>query len=218
MLLASSALANTSCQTIYGGGETCITTGNLILNKTVQNPQNGLYVENLNINDPRYSPNQTVSFQITIRNTENAVLSKVEVKDILPQYVTFVSGPGSYDANTNTVTFEIKDFPKNEAKTYTIQGKIADTSKFPFTEGVTCVVNQSIMNVSNGQSAQDNAQFCIQTKVSVTPTPVITTKGGLPVYPAPKIASTPSTGPEMLPLLALVPSAITGFILRKKSK
>jgi uncharacterized repeat protein (TIGR01451 family) len=208
----NNALANTSCQPIYGGGESCNQTGNVILDKTVQNPSNGLYVNSLNVNDPKYAPGQTVNFQITIRNTENSTLSNVEVKDILPQFVSFVSGPGSFDANTNTLTFNIGNFPANEARTYTIQGKVASAGSFPFSEGTTCVVNQSIMNVSNGQSAKDNAQFCIQTKTTIT------TKAGLPVYPAPVITTTPSTGPEMLPFLALIPTGIAGFILRKKSK
>lgn len=210
LLLNGSAQAATSCQPIYGGGETCIQTGNVLLDKTVQNPVNGLYVDNLNINDVKFTPGQTVNFNITIRNTEDTVLSNVVIKDVLPQYVSYVSGPGTYDANTNTLTFEIKDFPKNEARTYEVKGKIADSDKFPFSEGVTCVVNQAIMNASNNQSAQDNAQFCIETKVKG-----IETKAGLPVYPAPEIKVTPSTGPAALPLLALIPSAIAGFFLRK---
>jgi uncharacterized repeat protein (TIGR01451 family) len=213
LLFAGNALANTSCQPIYGGGESCTQTGNILLNKTVQNPSNGLYVDNLNINDAKYTPGQTVNFNITIRNTENKALSNVEVKDVFPQYVSFVAGPGNFDANTNTLTFEIPNFPANEARTYTIQGKIANAGSFSFANGTTCVVNQSIMNASNGQSAQDNAQFCIQTATTTT----VVTQPSLPVYPAPKIVATPSTGPEILPLLGLIPSAIAGFILRKKS-
>jgi len=212
-ILTGNVLAATSCQPIYGGGETCIQTGNVLLDKTVQNPSNGLYVDSLNINDTRFTPGQTVNFNITIRNTEDANLSKVTVKDVLPQYVNYVSGPGTYDANTHTLTFEIADFPKNEARTYEVKGKIANSDKFPFSDGVTCVVNQAIMNASNGQNAQDNAQLCIETKVKGAET-----KGGLPVYPAPEIKTTPSTGPGTLPLLALIPSAIAGFVLRRKSK
>ncbi|MCL5746958.1 MAG: hypothetical protein M1277_01605, partial [Patescibacteria group bacterium] len=43
-----------------------------------------------------------------------------------------------------------------------------------------------------------------------------TTKGGLTVLPAPKIVATPSTGPEALPLLALLPTGFIGFLIRKK--
>ena len=215
MLFATNTFAATSCQPIYGGGETCTQTGNIVLDKTVRNPQNGLYVDNLNINDAKYLPGQTVNFNITIRNTENKVLTNVEVKDVLPQYVTFVSGPGNFDANTHALTFNIGNFPANEARTYTVQGKIADANSFSFANGTTCVVNQSIMNASNGQSAQDNAQFCIQLTTTTT---VVATKGGLPVVSTAPITVTPSTGPGMLSLLALIPTGLAGFILRRKSK
>jgi uncharacterized repeat protein (TIGR01451 family) len=216
LLLAKNTFASTSCQPIYGGGQSCTQTGNIVLNKTVLNPSTGLYVDGLNINDPKYNPGQTVTFQITIRNTENKTLSNVEVKDVLPQYVSFVSGPGNFDANTNTLTFNVGNFPANEARTYTIQGKVADASSFSFANGSTCVVNQSIMTASNGQSAQDNAQFCIQ--LSTPTTTVVLTKSGLPVVTAAPVITTPSTGPEALPLLALIPTGIAGFILRRKSK
>jgi uncharacterized repeat protein (TIGR01451 family) len=214
LFITSSAFATTSCQPIYGGGESCSQTGNIILDKTVQNPSNGLFVDNLNINDPKYSPGQTVNFNITIRNTENKVLTNIEVKDVLPQYVSFVSGPGNFDKNTNTLTFNIGNFPANEARTYTVQGKIADQGSLPFVNGTTCVVNQSVMHASNGQSAQDNSQFCVQ----LTTTTTVITKGGLTVVTPAPITTTPSTGPEMLPLLALIPSGIAGFFLRRKSK
>ncbi len=43
-------------------------------------------------------------------------------------------------------------------------------------------------------------------------------KGGFPVYPAPVMNQTPATGPEMLPLLGMIPTALAGFALRRKSK
>ncbi len=45
-----------------------------------------------------------------------------------------------------------------------------------------------------------------------------TTKGGLPVYPPTKATKTPDTGPESLALFGLIPSAIGGMFLRRKSK
>lgn len=45
-----------------------------------------------------------------------------------------------------------------------------------------------------------------------------TTKGGLPVYPAPSMNQTPATGTEMFSLLGLLPAAGAGLFLRRKSK
>lgn len=44
------------------------------------------------------------------------------------------------------------------------------------------------------------------------------TKGGQPVYEAPKTVETPETGPELLGLLGFIPTAAIGHFLRKKSK
>jgi hypothetical protein len=46
--------------------------------------------------------------------------------------------------------------------------------------------------------------------VNVTPTPV--------VLSAAIVKTTPATGPEMLPLFGLIPAALGGLFLRKKSK
>ena len=35
------------CEPIYGGGQTCVSRGNIILNKAVQNPSTKQYLDNL---------------------------------------------------------------------------------------------------------------------------------------------------------------------------
>lgn len=230
-LLVASGLsyADTTCQPIYGGGQTCVTAGNLLIDKKVQNPSNQLYVDNLGVNDPKYSPDQTVNFQINITNTGSQTLNKVTVKDILPSYVSYVSGPGSYDANTNTLTFETTDLKANETRTFTVTGKVASSNSIPQNQGVSCVINQA-QGIVDGKASQDNAQFCIQqpttpvsgtgpSKGGVIAEPVIpmTTKGGIKVFPPPMVTTTPATGPELFALIGLIPGAGLGFFLRKSA-
>ncbi len=64
------------------------------------------------------------------------------------------------------------------------------------------MVNQSFAS-ANDINVQDNAQLCIQKT--------------LPVFPAPTAKTTPKTGPEALALIGLIPSAIAGLVLRKRS-
>jgi len=98
-----------------------------------------------------------------------------------------------------------------ESKTFTVTAKTADQGQIPSDQGITCVVNQVMATSDNGQQSSDNSQFCIQKPV------LGETKGGLKVFPAPAITTTPATGPEMLPLIGLIPSGALGFLLRKKS-
>jgi uncharacterized repeat protein (TIGR01451 family) len=205
------AFADTSCQPIYGGGQTCITTGNISINKTVINPQTNQFVDNLSINDPRHQPGFITTFQIAVTNTGNASISRIRVSDIFPQYVTFSSGTGNFDNNTKTLTFEISNLSANETRNFTIQGKVVDSSLIPISLGsVVCVVNQAIAtNLDNtSQVSQDNAQFCIEK---------VATSSSFPVFPTTQITTTPATGAESLVLFSLIPTGLAGWFLRKQS-
>jgi uncharacterized repeat protein (TIGR01451 family) len=76
-------LADSSCQTIYGGGQTCTNSGNISINKTVANPNTNQYVDNLTMNDAHYKPGDTLWFKLDVKNTGNTKISKVEVKDVV---------------------------------------------------------------------------------------------------------------------------------------
>src|SRR6266446_5435211 len=45
LLFTSNAFADVVCQPVYGGGQTCVTTGNVQVNKKVQNPQTGQFID-----------------------------------------------------------------------------------------------------------------------------------------------------------------------------
>jgi uncharacterized repeat protein (TIGR01451 family) len=206
-LLASRTTTNASvtCQPIYGGGQTCTSSGNIQISKTVQNPQTGAFVTSLGINDPKFSPGQTVPFQVTISNTGGSNISQVTVSDIMPQFLNFVSGPGNFTANNQTLTFTVSNLAAGASQTFNVIGQVVGANQLPTNQGVVCVVNQAQVSTSDNQTSQANAQLCIQQQ---TPQ----------VQPAPTIKQTPPTGPEMLPLLGLIPTGLLGFLLRKKAK
>ncbi|MCL6096370.1 MAG: DUF11 domain-containing protein [Patescibacteria group bacterium] len=202
------------CQALYGGGQTCTPNFSFTINKLVQVPGKGggQYVDNLSINDPKYSPSQNVNYQIIVTNTGSQTIPTVNVTDTFPQFITFVSGVGNYNQSNNTLNFTISNLEAGKSVTYTLTARTADANKLP-NEGIICeqpnnnrVTNQVRAVDSNGDSDSDSSQVCIQKNV-------------LPaVAPAPKIVTTPATGPEMLPLLGLIPGALGGLMLRRKSK
>jgi hypothetical protein len=205
--------ADVSCQAIYGGGQSCVTTNSITINKTVLNPQTNQFVNNLSTNDPKYLPGYITTFQISVTNTGNTNISKVDIKDIFPRYVSFGSGAGNFDAKTNTLFFSITDLAPNETRKYSIVGRVYNTEKISISDGSTvCVVNQAIASIDGNIVGQDNAQFCIQKTIATA-----TTKGGFPVYTAVQTASTPDTGAEALVLFGLIPTGIAGMFLRKNS-
>lgn len=209
---AQVSAAGVTCQPIYGGGQTCVTAANIQIDKRVQNPANSQFVDNLGTNDTKFSTNQTVTFQLIVTNTGGNTIDRVQVKDVFPQFVSFTSGPGNFDANTKTLTFEVSGLAVSESRTFTVTGKVGSDSALTGNGGIVCVVNQSSAQiVSTNQMSQDNSQFCIQKGIPMK------TKGGLPVLPAPVMTTTPPTGPEMAVLPLLGGSGILGYFLRRKS-
>lgn len=198
------------CTPIYGGGESC-PGYSFSIQKYVQKPGKGTgnFVNNLSINDPKYAPNQNVTFQVTLKNTGSKKIPTITVADVFPKYLSFVSGPGNFNTKTKTLVFTVSNLDPGENTTYNIVGKTADTNNLP-DEGVICQVNQATATDSSGGVNKASSQFCLQKQVLGKSQPQ--------VMPAPQLSTTPATGPEMLPLALLVPGALGGFMLRRKSK
>lgn len=205
---ATPALAD-DCQPIYGGGENCQQRGNVVINKTVQHPQNGAFVDNLGVNDPKFGPDSTVTFQLTVTNNGGTDVDKATVKDIFPQFISFNAGPGSFDAGSKTLTFDVFNLKAGESRTFTLTGKVSSINNLP--DNTSCVVNQGFVS-ANDITNQDNAQLC------VAKVPSVTTKGGPQVFPIPNVTTIPTTGPEAIPMALMGISGTIGYFIKKHSR
>lgn len=197
------------CQPIYGGS-TCANS-TLSIDKTVQNPTNSQYVDNLTFSDPKFAPEGQVMFRITVTNTGDTTLSDIKAVDSFPQNLSYVSGNGYFDTKARTFTMTIDSLKAGESKTFELKTQIAKESDLPASAAF-CLVNTVSVTDGKTPAAVDNTQFC------VTKTPgQQTTKGGLPVYPAQPVKTTPATGAEGLALIALPSLMAAGGLLRKKA-
>ena len=199
------------CQMIYGGGEVCPPSIKFTLDKKVQNPTTGAFVDNLGVNDPKYKASQKITFKITISNTGTAAIENVTITDTLPQFIGFDSGSGNYDRATNKFSVTINKLEVGESKTFDLVGRAADAKTLPQDKGMVCPINTVDAKENKGTGAQDSSQVCIEKEVT-TPG-----KGGPVVQPPVKVTTTPQTGPEMFTLAALIPAGLTGFYLRRKA-
>lgn len=213
LLFVNRAFAQTPCQPIYGGGETCISTGDVTVDSKILNPDTNKFVDNLGVNDAKYKSGFIVTFQILITNNRKTVIKKVNIQNIFPQFVNFSSGPGSFDVNTKKLSFDVDNLTPSETRTFNILGKIAGASQLSFPGNVICLANQVIASVPDPALGQDNTQFCIEKSLPAIASS--TTKGGFPVYSSVSVSSSPKTGPEMLGLIALLPTGLIGWFLRK---
>ncbi len=212
------AAGTVTCQPIYGGGQTCVQAGNISVDKKLAHPKTNSLIDNIGVNDDKFAPESVVTFQIAVTNTGGSRINKVAVKDIFPQYVDFAAGVGNFDSNNKTLSFEISDLNASETRTFNIVGKVVSASALPVDRGVVCVVNQATAkDVSFSEESRDSAQLCIEKALPVPTVIPQETKGGIKVFPPQKTFTTPATGPEMLPLFALIPTGALGAFLRKKA-
>jgi uncharacterized repeat protein (TIGR01451 family) len=206
VLAVSTPKVYADCQLLYGGGETC-TSYNFTIDKKVQVPGKGggNYVDNLWINDARYSPSQTIKYQLIVTNTGTDTIPTINIVDTFPQYISFVSGAGTYNSNSKTLSITINNLGGGQSQTINLQAVTADSKTVPV--GVVCddrTKNQVNADDTHGDTGYDSSQVCIQNSTAV--------------LPATTVKTTPATGPEMLPLALLLPGALGGILLRKKTQ
>lgn len=221
--LINKAFAQEPCQSIYGGGTTCIKTQDITVDSKVLNPSTNKMVDNLAINDAKYKSGFIVIFQVAITNNRKTIIEKTNIQDIFPQFVSFSSGPGSFDTTTRTLAFDADNLMPSETRTFNILGRIVNASQLSFSENVICLANQVKAFVPDPAVGQDNSRLCIEKK---SMSPVATTKGeyqtvppkvGFPIFPPVFVTTSPSTGPESLVLFSLIPTGILGWFLRKRT-
>lgn len=194
-LLVTPTFAAVRCETQYGGREVCVRTGKVQIDKEVFDPQQKKFVDNMGLNDYKFSPGEEVTFKIKVKNVGDDNLPLINVIDTLP---SMFQNPGG------SPLFQLKDLKPGEEKEKEIKAKVVASDKFPADKSVLCVVNAAEA-VSGSDKDRDTAQVCLERKV-------------LPQKRAPKVL--PQTGPEhtilftVLSLLALT----SGIYLVKFNK
>ncbi len=158
------------------------------------------YVDNLSPSDPRFAPEQQIVFRLKVKNTSDVSLNNVEVKDFVPEFLTPVSGSGSFDAASRIVSFNAGDFAAGQEKVYFLTMKISSQNQMPADKGLICEINKS--EASNSEVFdEDSAQFCIEKQVL-------------------GVQHVPSAGPEMgFALMGLEVGLLgVGITLKKRAK
>jgi uncharacterized repeat protein (TIGR01451 family) len=184
-LLARPVSAEVTCTTQYGGGQTCTTTSNLLVNKKILNPVSKQYVDNLGQNDHLFAAGEEVTFAVSIKNVGDTVLNNVVFTDTLPAFLEWVGG--------DQLTSTINALKPGEAVTKTIKAKVV--AAFPAAKNVVCLKNVA-KAVAGAMSDQDSSQLCISVSL-----PKVVPKAG-------------AEGLLFLPLLSGIGFYLTRFNLK----
>lgn len=170
LLLVAPRVFADMCTTQYGGTTTC-QPSDLTVNKQVKNPSTSVFVENLTTTDPTFAPGTELMYRLIIKNSSGETFNPVTVKDTLPAYLEFVSGPGTYNKDSKVLEFKLENLIAGQSRTVEILAKVAGADQFPEGKSLFCVVNLAEVSALN-RFDSDSAQACIQNGEKVTTLPV----------------------------------------------
>ncbi len=147
----------------YIGATTTQPAKQFLIEKKILNPQNNQFVDNLNLEQQTFLPNQEVTFRVTVTNVIQSELKNIVVTDRLPDALNFISTSfGTYDNTIKTITLKIDKLKVGENKTFEIKAKIKPEAEL--SNNVICQTNLARGRVSN-MVEEDTATFCIQKHV-----------------------------------------------------
>jgi uncharacterized repeat protein (TIGR01451 family) len=116
-----------------------------------------VFVENLTTTDPLFAPGSEITYRLIIKNNSGETFNPVNVKDILPSYLTFIAGsPGTFDYDTsiNVVNFKLENFYAGETRSFDLRCKVASNAT------ASCISNVAEVRALN-RFDSDSAQACI---------------------------------------------------------
>lgn len=171
-----------------------------LVNKTVLDPRNNQFVDNLSIDQYKFLPDQDVWYRIEYKNITGNQIDNVIGKDILPAGMQFVSGDGVYDPGTNTVTVTVDHIAPYSSRYWDIKARfVSGKGGLPVDTGC---VNNYAEGRRDSEMMADYASVCVSNKVLG------------------EVSELPRTGPEIGLILAgsLMMALFGGYLmLRRRS-
>lgn len=135
------------------------------IDKKVRDVGSTQYYDNIEASNKTFFEKDVVEFQINVKNVSTEVMYNVNVKDMLPKYLSLIFYPGKFDSDQYIVEWNIDKLEAGETKTYLIRAKIDNSSKLNL---VTKQTNKAEA-CGAGQCDADTASYFIG-KISVPAT------------------------------------------------
>jgi len=175
----------------YGYGTTEVK-NKISIDKKIRSVGDTQYFDNIEASKKTFFEKDVVEFQIRIENISTEIVYNINVKDILPKYLTLIFYPGKFDSDQYIVEWDIDKLAAGESKTYLIRAKINDSNKL------------------NGLTKQSNkAEACGGGSCNVDYASYFIGKTTVPATGAADIA---------LKTILVISTAATGFYFRKLAR
>ncbi len=192
LYLASFLNAKTAFAQYYSQGEG---SKQIIVDKKVRPINDDTFYDNIDPGKKTFIDGEQLEFKITVKNTGEQILYNIEVKDILPQYLTLLFFPGVYNKTDNNLVTKIDQLNPGESKDFYIRANISSVPKSTV-EGKKWQQINKATATTDSISDSDQSQYFISGKLI------------------------PATGDEdlMTKTMGLLLVSVTAFGLRKLAR
>jgi len=130
---------------------------NISVDKKVRSLSDTEYYDNIESSKKTFYEGDLIEFQINIENIGTEVMYNVNVKDLLPKYLSLIFYPGTFDDDQYITEWNIDKLEAGESKTYLIRAKINNSSKL----NVLTKQTNKAEACGAGQCDADNASYYI---------------------------------------------------------
>lgn len=136
----------------YVGATTAQPARQILIDKKILSPQNNQFVDNLNIEQHTFLPDQDVTFRITVTNNTQSDQQKITLTDKLPDVLQ----------TNQALNLTIDKLTVGESKTFELKTKVKGADQL--LGSTTCQTNLAKVAVSN-MIGEDTATFCVSKQV-----------------------------------------------------
>jgi uncharacterized repeat protein (TIGR01451 family) len=207
--LGTTTVVADDCTTDYGGTTTCKPT-DLFINKQVQDPMTGQYVEN--VSTAKFNQGDTVVFKMIVTNSSNQLMNDTRVTDTVPENLVITDAQANYtnpkrdgqtlfeiSSDKKSVTFFLGEMAVGQTKEMFLWTKVV--GPYP-AESQFCRDNWANVTSSERPNGDKNfARVCVANKAGEATT--------LPVAGA----------EDLLMMLPFIGTGLAGFaLLTKRNK
>ena len=169
-------------------------TPNLTINKKIRLP-NGNEVDNVDASTHLYVAGEEIIYRLFVTNNGTSDAQNVTVQDLLPPYIYWISGDGSYNSTANRVDFTLGTLRVGESRTLTYTAKVRD-------------------NIPSGQTTQENVATVYENGTSRATDRASLVIGKLGAILAASVL--PQTGAFPPSLMATLSLVVGGIFLRMR--
>ncbi|MBU2577362.1 DUF11 domain-containing protein [Patescibacteria group bacterium] len=159
-LLDKRAMASHICEPQYGG---ICPPRKIDVDKKVQDPRSGIFVDNLDFTDHKFFAGDEVVFRIRVENTGERDFDEIEITDTLPFFLEPVSGDRE---------FEIYNFNRDEVEERDIRARVISEDRMPKDQDIICDYNK-VRVEADRIDEEDTVRICISRRVITKAQPTV---------------------------------------------